>query len=142
MSLLGWALQDSNLRQLGYEPRVLTNWTKCPFNAGSETWTRTRVQPQRILSPLCLPIPPYPHIQFCTYSTYAGDGGRTRTVLLPRDFKSLASAYSATPAYSIFTLYTTLSYRTCVYFLHLSSFILYQIFVSVSRVLSNSFILT
>lgn len=64
VSLLGWALQDSNLRQLGYEPRVLTNWTKCPFNAGSETWTRTRVQPQRILSPLCLPIPPYPHIRF------------------------------------------------------------------------------
>lgn len=64
MSLLGWALQNSNLRQLSYEPRVLTNWTKCPFNAGSETWTRTRDYPHWILSPRCLPIPPYPQIQF------------------------------------------------------------------------------
>ena len=39
-----------------------------------------------------LPIPPRSHIG-------AGDRGRTGTVLLPLDFKSKASAYSATPAY-------------------------------------------
>ena len=32
---------------------------------------------------------------------YAGDRGRTGTVLPPRDFKSLASAYFATPAFTI-----------------------------------------
>ena len=33
------------------------------------------------------------------YELGAGDRGRTGTGLLPRDFKSRASAYSATPAF-------------------------------------------
>ena len=34
MSVYWWDLQDLNLWQLGYEPRVLTNWTKVPCKHG------------------------------------------------------------------------------------------------------------
>ena len=38
-----------------------------------------------------------------TFNTGAGDGDRTRMVFMePQDFKSCASAYSATPAISLF----------------------------------------
>ena len=38
-----------------------------------------------------------------TFLFGAGDRGRTGTILLSRDFKSRASAYSATPAYTSYT---------------------------------------
>ena len=38
----------------------------------------------------------------------AGDEGRTRTMRASRDFKSLASASSATPASKAFTVFQTL----------------------------------
>ena len=40
----------------------------------------------------------------------AGDGSRTRMVSPPRDFKSLASAYFATPAYLVSSYLTLLIY--------------------------------
>ena len=73
----------------------------------------------RILSPARLPIPSRRQMGTETRLLLAegalngaGDRARTGTVLLPRDFKSLASADFATPAN---TKYNTLKLNQCQY---------------------------
>ena len=53
------------------------------------------------------------HILFLWSPTNAGDRNRTGTVLLRQDFKSCASASSATPAYSLNCESGTNRARTC-----------------------------
>ena len=56
-----------------------------------------------------------------------GDGSRTRTVFPPRDFKSLASAYSATPGYIKKSFFLSLTYINIItYFLKNVKFFFYR----------------
>jgi hypothetical protein len=71
--------QDLNLRPSGYEPDELP---AAPLRDIKFVW-------------LLIGWPPNP------VGIGAGDRGRTGTGLLPRDFKSRASANSATPAWFV-----------------------------------------
>ena len=63
-----WAIQDSNLWPPACKADALTNWANPPKNkfngARGRTWTGTRVESRRILSPVRLPIPPLGHLLF------------------------------------------------------------------------------
>ena len=67
-----------------------------------------------VRSQVLYPAELHAHLKLCNQSDYnAGDRNRTGTVSPQQDFKSCASASSATPAYAVTTANGTYRARTC-----------------------------
>ena len=101
----GW--QDSNLRPPGPKPGALPSWATSrislsrayrPTKLKKRVWIPSTSMHLAGVEPATSWFVVRRSIQLRYRCIYAGDRDRTGTIFLSQDFKSCASAYSATPA--------------------------------------------